>query len=415
MIRRTFLASVALLAGSLSCHSAEPAKQAAAKVDPQADKVLHTVADFYRKADSVSVQMVSVMLIMPINDASETVTMIKFGRPNRLAARLESGANGATIISDGKQSTVFFPALNRYTVSDAPKTADGLLTGPMEALTMAQGMMFVIPFFSPNPYDVLLEEVSEVRYVGEEEIDKTKTHRIKFVKTSMDWDLWVNAGDKPTIVCVKPDLTRLLAAGAARLPENFTLELRIDFKDWNLAAKLTDDDFKFTAPEGAQKVDSLFGADQGGPHPLTDKPAPEFDMKLLDGGSVNLATHKGKEIVILDFWATWCGPCVQALPTIAGVAADYKKKGVAFYAVNLEEEPDAVRAFLKEQNLTIPVALDSDGKVAAAYAASAIPQTVIIDKQGTVAVVHVGASPELKAELASELDALLAGKKPDAK
>jgi peroxiredoxin len=94
------------------------------------------------------------------------------------------------------------------------------------------------------------------------------------------------------------------------------------------------------------------------------------------------------------------------------VTSSLKAKGVAFYAVNLEEEPEQINAFLAEKKLKVPVALDKDGSVAGKYLVEGIPQTVIIDKQGSVRVVHIGASPNLKQELTDELEALLAGKKP---
>ncbi len=146
------------------------------------------------------------------------------------------------------------------------------------------------------------------------------------------------------------------------------------------------------------------------PHPLLGKPAPPIDLKLLGGGKLDLASLKGKKIVILDFWATWCGPCVQAMPIIDQVAAKFKDQGVELYAVNLQEMPDDIKAFLEETKLEVPVALDTDGEVAGAYLAEAIPQTVIVGKDGTVQVVTIGLLPNLEASLTKNLESLIAGK-----
>ena len=132
---------------------------------------------------------------------------------------------------------------------------------------------------------------------------------------------------------------------------------------------------------------------------------------MLDESSFELSQHLDKGVIILDFWATWCGPCVRALPIIAEVAATYKDQGVEFFAVNLGDEPAAVQAFLEEHKLSVPVVLDRDNRIGALYKAEAIPQTVIIGKDGVVQVVHVGFSANLQAELSHELDALVAGKK----
>jgi thiol-disulfide isomerase/thioredoxin len=112
-------------------------------------------------------------------------------------------------------------------------------------------------------------------------------------------------------------------------------------------------------------------------------------------------------VVVLDFWASWCGPCVAALPLISEATKARADKGVVFYAVNQQEEVAAIKAFLQGKKLEIPVALDVEGAAAKLYQVRGIPQTVVIDKEGKVAVVHVGFSPQLKETLARELDALL--------
>lgn len=136
--------------------------------------------------------------------------------------------------------------------------------------------------------------------------------------------------------------------------------------------------------------------------------APEFELAQLGGNAVNIEQHLGNDIIILDFWATWCGPCIRAMPMLIDVADRYGDKGVVFYGVNLREDPDRVQSFLAEQGWSFPVLLDSDGAVGSRYHASAIPQTVIIDREGNIAAVHIGFSPNLDAVLSNDLDALLA-------
>ncbi len=184
------------------------------------------------------------------------------------------------------------------------------------------------------------------------------------------------------------------------------------FSNWKTDSQLGAEQFAFSPPKGAEKVDSLFGPGASPKrHPLLGKDAPVFELDTLAGKLVKLADLKEKEIIILDFWATWCGPCVKALPTITEVASAYKAKGVVFYAVNVGEDAETVSAFLKEKELDVPVLLDKEGKVAGLYGAEGIPQTVLIGKDGIVQVVHVGLSADLKVKLSHELDELLAGKK----
>jgi len=142
---------------------------------------------------------------------------------------------------------------------------------------------------------------------------------------------------------------------------------------------------------------------------LVGKPAPDFKLALLEGGEIELSALKGKNVVLLDFWATWCGPCRQVMPALDRVSKDYASKGVRYLAVNLREEPAKINAYLKQAGLELEVPLDKDGKVAESYAVRGIPTMVIVDKEGIVREVHVGASPNLEVELRKALDEILRG------
>jgi thiol-disulfide isomerase/thioredoxin len=151
------------------------------------------------------------------------------------------------------------------------------------------------------------------------------------------------------------------------------------------------------------------GSSSGSESPLVGKPAPDFTLDLLGGKSFHLADAKGK-VVLLDFWATWCGPCLQAMPQVEAVAEEFKDKGVVLVAVNLQEEPKQISAMLERHKMHPTVALDRDGGVAQKYEANAIPQTVIIDKEGKVARLFVGGGPHLGDQLREALKAVLEGK-----
>lgn len=146
--------------------------------------------------------------------------------------------------------------------------------------------------------------------------------------------------------------------------------------------------------------------------PLIGQPAPDFTLDRLEGTPFHLAASQGKEVVVLDFWATWCGPCMQSMPAVEGVAGEFKDKGVRLVAVNLQEAPATIKAVLQRQKLGVDVALDRDGGVADKYGATAIPQTVIVDREGRVARLFVGGGPELAANLRAALEEVR--KAPDA-
>jgi len=125
---------------------------------------------------------------------------------------------------------------------------------------------------------------------------------------------------------------------------------------------------------------------------MIGKPAPDFELPLLDGTKFKLSDHKDK-IVVLDFWATWCGPCVMALPDYIAATSKFDESQVIFVAVNLQESPDQIRTFLSDKQLTPRVALDRSSSVAPTFQVSGIPHTVIIGQGNIVEDVHVGYQP----------------------
>jgi peroxiredoxin len=165
-----------------------------------------------------------------------------------------------------------------------------------------------------------------------------------------------------------------------------------------------------------------FASEDGGQGPgtpgtesaLVGQPAPDFELELLGGGKFRLSQHRGSTVV-LDFWATWCGPCIQTMPQVHGVIREFEGRNVQWVAVNLQEAPSAITATLERLQLETPVALDRDGAVAQKYAAVAIPQTVIVAPEGHVARVFIGGGPQFADQLRTALEDLLTGPHQDAR
>ncbi len=141
---------------------------------------------------------------------------------------------------------------------------------------------------------------------------------------------------------------------------------------------------------------------------MIGKPAPDFQLSLLDGTKFKLSDHKDK-IVVLDFWATWCGPCIMALPDYIAATSKFDESQVIFVAVNLQESPDQIRMFLSEKQLTLRVALDRSSSVAPTFKVSGIPHTVIIGQGNIVEDVHVGYQPGSGELMQSSLQQMLDG------
>jgi peroxiredoxin len=384
------------------------------KVDQQAKQILEQAASYLQGLQSFTNDLKSTLKVKaPVaNQEMAAVYSLAVEKPNHLAIMLKDGNMGATVVCDGKELIIFVPRVNKYSVEEAPKTLAELTHGPGIMANMVHSISFSGLFMLLDPTKELFDDVDSAEYVGEEKLDDQPVHHLKVATQATDFDYWIEKGDKPLVRKIVPNMAKALERSGAQLPEGVSLEMTAVYSDWKTDPKLTAEQFKFSPPETAQKVESLFGPSaEAKRHPLLGKDAPSFELDNLDGKLVKLDDLKEKDVVILDFWATWCGPCVKALPIISSVAAEYKAKGVTFYAVNVAEDAETVSAFLKEKDLKVPVLLDKEGKVAGLYGAEGIPQTVLIGKDGVVQVVHVGLSQDLKSKLTHELDDLLAGKK----
>jgi thiol-disulfide isomerase/thioredoxin len=157
---------------------------------------------------------------------------------------------------------------------------------------------------------------------------------------------------------------------------------------------------------GASATGGLTGLES----PLVGQRAFPFKLDMLDGRRFHLADHKGR-VIVLEFWASWCGPCLQAMPLVDAVVREFADRNVELVAVNLEEQMEQVKSMLERQKLKIPVAFDRDGAVAAKYAVTAIPQTVVIDRDGKVARLFVGGGEKTAESLRKALHELC-GPKP---
>jgi thiol-disulfide isomerase/thioredoxin len=145
---------------------------------------------------------------------------------------------------------------------------------------------------------------------------------------------------------------------------------------------------------------------------LLNKPAPDFALDLLDGKHFKLSEQKGK-VVVLDFWATWCGPCMMAMPEVHKLLEGFKDRNVEYIAVNMQEEATAVKSVLERIKIEPTVALDIDGAAGERYQVTSIPQIVVIDPQQNIVDLIVGANPGYLDQLKASVEKALEPKKKD--
>lgn len=131
------------------------------------------------------------------------------------------------------------------------------------------------------------------------------------------------------------------------------------------------------------------GASAGGEGIGEGQRAPDFRLETLDGGQMSLRDQRG-QVVLINFWATWCDPCRAEFPDIQAVYEARRDEGFTVLGVNSHETRGAIEPFIAAMRATYPILLDENGRVAKTYRPVGLPMSVLVDQEGIIQVRHVG-------------------------
>jgi peroxiredoxin len=120
--------------------------------------------------------------------------------------------------------------------------------------------------------------------------------------------------------------------------------------------------------------------------------APNFTLKSNSGKNIKLSELRG-QVVLLNFWASWCGPCRQEMPFLEKLHKRYSALGFTVLGVNVEEDPRKAKTLLKDISVSFPILFDTSNKVSKQYKVSAMPSTIMIDRNGNMRYLHKGYKP----------------------
>jgi len=151
---------------------------------------------------------------------------------------------------------------------------------------------------------------------------------------------------------------------------------------------------------------SVFAATSLASSKLEGQAAPDFALKSSTGENMRLSEYRG-DVVMINFWATWCGPCRQEMPLLDELYQRYSRVGFNLLGVNIDDDSRRAMRMIEELGVDFPVLFDATKRVSEMYDVDAMPVTVIVDREGTVRYVHQGYKPGYEDKYLTEIRTLL--------
>ena len=139
---------------------------------------------------------------------------------------------------------------------------------------------------------------------------------------------------------------------------------------------------------------------------VSSGPAGNFTLKSASGQNVKLSEFRG-QVVLINFWASWCGPCRQEMPHLDAIHKKYQPLGFTVFGVNVEQDREMADKILRDIPVSFPILFDDDNTVSKLYDVDAMPVTVLVDRNGEVRFMHKGYKPGYEEEYENQVRALV--------
>ncbi len=386
------------------------APKTAVKIDAHCEQILQKMFDTYRSSVSLSTKIKVSMTLQSAQGTKQDLPaqyVISIAKPNRYSVELVS-TRGGSAVSNGKRSEFYFKPAGAYMLAPSLPTLQENFDKHEFRFVTAGLLNFALTreLMEANPYTAIMDGVQRVQYIGTEKVDGVECDRLRLSQPQKyDTDIWVEKSNPPVLKKVQPDMSEGLSESAKRAGNKILLSFL--YKDQVFGKPMNDGRFDTTHPPSAKFVREFFHEEGG---ELIGKKAPDVTLPMSDGTKIKLSSLRDR-LVVLDFWATWCPPCVMSLPIFARASEDFKTKGVVFIAVNKGEEMNAAKHFMLSNKIHVPSALDQDGRIASTYNVEGIPCTIFIGRDGIVKGVHVGIAPaHLREGFIEDLNKFVNGK-----
>ena len=148
------------------------------------------------------------------------------------------------------------------------------------------------------------------------------------------------------------------------------------------------------------------GLASSAPAAVMQTAAPDFTLKSQKGDNLKLSELRGK-VVLINFWASWCGPCRQEMPILDQLYRHYRPLDFTVLGVDVEQDSDGAKSLLKDVSVSFPILFDNENKVSKLYDVKGMPSTVLVDRDGRVRYMHIGYQPGAENEYQTQIRELI--------
>jgi len=383
----------ATLAPGLVAAAAKPAKP---KNDPAARHRLEAVAARFRSLGTYDIagRMIYAVDFQGQSQRNETEFRIAGGPGGRLHESMAQAAQSMRVFADGTHLISTFDSAKQWTLRErrlppADSLGSDLRAGTPGAWTGA--ILSELRSLADSVASVTAARRETVEVAGRRipcDVLNVEYRYTPLTDASMPGPrtLWLARDDGRLV----RTLTRYIQPPGRQADVRQSHE--VVYERMALGKPVADTLFTYQPPADWRKVRQF--QPPGSEHPdLTGQEASDFTLLDLAGESHTLSKLRG-QVVLLDFWASWCGPCRMTMPVVDKLASEFRGKGLVVYSVNLRETQAVAEGYIKKKGLSLAVLLDERGEVAQKYLVNSIPSLVIVGRDGKVASHMVGAHPE---------------------